>query len=62
MENISILFLVVIKNGSKKVYLRRNHKMKHITTYAEFQALKAIYKSAKVVSVSDHGALIFLRK
>lgn len=36
--------------------------MKHITTYAEFQALKAIYKSAKVVSVSDHGALIFLRK
>lgn len=39
-----------------------NNKMKRITTYAEFQALKAIYKSAKVVSVSDHGALIFLRK
>lgn len=37
-------------------------EMKRITTYAEFQALKAIYKSAKVVSVSDHGALIFLRK
>lgn len=36
--------------------------MKRITTYAEFQALKVIYKSAKVVSVSDHGALIFLRK
>lgn len=37
-------------------------KIKRITTYAEFQALKAIYKSAKVVSVSDHGTLIFLRK
>lgn len=36
--------------------------MKRITTYAEFQALKAIYRVAKVVSVSDHGALIFLRK
>ncbi len=36
--------------------------MKRITTYAEFQALKAIYKEAKVVSVSDHGALIFIRK
>lgn len=37
-------------------------EMKRITTYAEFQALKAIYKETKVVSVSDHGALIFIRK
>lgn len=36
--------------------------MKRITTYTEFQGLKAIYKFAKIVSVSDHGALIFLRK
>lgn len=36
--------------------------MKRITTYAEFQVLKAIYRVAKVVSVSDNGALIFLRK
>lgn len=36
--------------------------MKRITTYAEYQALKAIYKFAKVVSVSDNGALIFIRK
>lgn len=36
--------------------------MKRITTYAEFQALKAIYKETKVVSVSDYGALIFIRK
>ena len=36
--------------------------MKRITTYAELQALKAIYKFTKIVSVSDHGALIFLRK
>lgn len=36
--------------------------MKRITTYAQFQALKAIYKETKVVSVSDHGALIFLQK
>lgn len=36
--------------------------MKRITTYAEFQAIRAIYKGAKVVNVSDHGALIFIRK
>lgn len=36
--------------------------MKRITTYAQYQALTAIYRVAKVVSVSDHGALIFLRK
>lgn len=36
--------------------------MKRITTYAEYQALKAIYKSARVVSVSDNGAPIFIRK
>lgn len=37
-------------------------KMKRITTYAEFQALKAIYREIKVVSVSDYGVLIFIRK
>lgn len=36
--------------------------MKRITTYTEYQALIAIYKVAKVVSVSDNGALIFIRK
>ena len=36
--------------------------MKHITTYAEFQILKVIYRSVKIVSVSDNGALIFIRK
>lgn len=36
--------------------------MKRITTYAQYQALKAMYRVAKVVSVSDHGTLIFLRK
>lgn len=50
-----LLFILFRNNGGY-------HKMKRITTYAEFQALKAIYKSAKVVSVSDNGALIFLRK
>lgn len=36
--------------------------MKRITTYAEFQALKAMYRNSQIVSVSDYGALIFLRK
>lgn len=36
--------------------------MKRITTYAEYQALKAIYRVTKVVSVSDCDALIFIQK
>lgn len=36
--------------------------MKRITTYAEFQALKAMYRNSQIVSVSDNGALIFIRK
>lgn len=36
--------------------------MKRITTYQQYKALKAIYKEIKVISVSDHDALIFIRK
>lgn len=36
--------------------------MRRITTYAEFQALKAMYRNSQIVSVSDNGALIFIRK
>jgi len=36
--------------------------MKRITTYLEYQALKAIYSQVTIVSVSDSGALLFIRK
>lgn len=36
--------------------------MKRIKTYTEYQALKAIYKNLRVVSVSDSDALIFIQK
>ena len=35
--------------------------MKRITTYAEFQALKVIYRNLRIVSASDNEALIFIR-
>ena len=55
----------LVRQSEKNILLIKrggHHKMKRITTYAEYQALKAIYKSAKVVSVSDNGALIFIKK
>ncbi len=36
--------------------------MKRIKSYLEYQALKAIYKTVTVVSVSDSEELIFIRK
>ena len=36
--------------------------MKRITTYQEYQTLKVLYKKVIIVSVSDDGALIFIRK
>lgn len=36
--------------------------MRRITTYAEYKAIKAIYKNSRIVSVSDNGALIFIKK
>ena len=36
--------------------------MKRITTYRQYQALKAIYRAVTIVSVSDSDALIFIQK
>lgn len=36
--------------------------MKRITTYQEYQTLKALYRKVIIVSVSDYDALIFIRK
>lgn len=36
--------------------------MKRISTYKEYQVLKAIYKTVKVISVSDSDALISFKK
>lgn len=36
--------------------------MKRITTYLQYQALKAIYKKVTIVSASDSEALIFIQK